>query len=192
MVTFMKKIFLLFVLIFTGIGLSAEFQIDREKKNSVKFISEAPVEQIEGDTDAIDGYILWEGDNPLNKNEFYFEVDLNKLDTGIGIRNRHMRENYLETEKFQYAIFKGNLTSIDTLDNGNTFQVVVEGFLNIHGVDQQYEITGSVINEEKTLKITSDFEIILTDHKITIPKLMFLKISEIIHIELDFYLKKQD
>ena len=190
MVIKMKKSILL-ILFFTGTGLSAEYHIDKEKKNSVTFISEAPVEQIEGLTDAIDGYILWENEGPPNNSEFYFEVDLNTIDTGIGLRNRHMRENYLETDKFQYAIYKGNVTKIDTLNDGNTLNAVVEGIFNLHGVDQQYEINGVVELDGKTLKVSSDFEIKLTDHKITIPKLMFLKISEIIQIELDFYLTKQ-
>ncbi|MBN2412820.1 YceI family protein [candidate division KSB1 bacterium] len=183
---------LIFVFFITGVCISAEYHIDREKTNSVRFISEAPVEQIEGVTDAIDGYILWEKNNPLDKSEFYFQVDLNTIDTGIELRNRHMRENYLETEKFQYAIYKGNVTSVDTLNDGETLNVIVKGMFNLHGIDQQYEIAGSVSKEGKTLKVSSDFEISLSGHKITIPKLMFLKISEIIHIELDFYLIKQD
>jgi len=191
MVNIMKKCVLFLAIIFTGVGLSAEYHIDKEKKNSVKFISEAPVEQIEGITDAIDGYILWENDNPLNNSEFYFDVDLNTIDTGIGLRNRHMRDNYLETEKFQYALFKGTVTSVDTLDDGKTLNVVVDGMMTLHGIDHQYEITGSVSHDGETLQVYSDFEVLLTDHKITIPKLMFLKISEIIQIELDFYLTKQ-
>ncbi len=176
----------------TGACFSAEYHIDREKANSVRFISEAPVEQIEGVTDAIDGYILWEKNNPLSKSEFYFQVDLNTIDTGIELRNRHMRENYLETDNFRYAVYKGEITSIDTLDNVSAFQVVVEGLINLHGEDQQYKITGAVHKEGKTLKVSSDFEISLSAHKIMVPKLMFMKISEIIHIELDFYLIKQD
>ncbi|MBK9304990.1 MAG: YceI family protein [bacterium] len=35
------------------------------------------------------------------------DVDLAALDTGIGLRNRHMRENHLETDRFPQAVFRG-------------------------------------------------------------------------------------
>jgi polyisoprenoid-binding protein YceI len=93
--------FLLFLFQF-GYCISAEYHVDRKGQNLVKFISDAPLDNFEGTTDNVDGYIVWDGDNPVNNSEFHFEAELSTLDTGIGLRNRHMRENYLETDKYPW------------------------------------------------------------------------------------------
>ena len=87
--------------------------VDKSAENMVKFISDAPIEDFEGVTSSIDGYLFWEGDDLLNQSELYFEVDLNTVDTGIGLRNRHMRENYLHTDKFPKTHFTAKLIKAD-------------------------------------------------------------------------------
>ncbi len=53
--------------ILSTVALAAEFQVDKSSKNLVKFISDAPLEDFEGKTDKIDGYIFWDGDDLTNK-----------------------------------------------------------------------------------------------------------------------------
>ena len=72
--------------------------MDLKAKNLVAFISDAPIEDIEGVTSAIDGYVIWSGDSlTLDANyessEVYFEVELAGLKTGIGLRDSHLRDN---------------------------------------------------------------------------------------------------
>ncbi len=88
----MRAIYSFLILIcFLQIGFAAEYQVDKSQKNLVKFISDAPMEDFEGVTDKIDGYLFFEGDNLLQGSEMYFEVDLNSLDTGIGLRLQKAR-----------------------------------------------------------------------------------------------------
>ena len=187
----MKKLIIYFGILCLVANLSAmEYQVDKTKDNMVLFVSQAPVESFDGSTNSIDGYVLWKGDNPLNQCEFYFEVDLSTFDTGIGMRNQHMRDNYLETDKFRYAIFTGTLTSIDTLDIENTYDVVVDGMLNLHGVEQPYTMDGRVSLDADTMNVQCGFEVMLEQHKIKVPKIMFVKISPIIQLDINFYLRK--
>ena len=44
-----------------GFLVAGEYHVDKERENQVKFISDAPLEDFEGVTDKIDGYIFWEG-----------------------------------------------------------------------------------------------------------------------------------
>ena len=120
----LKFLFLTIIVAF-NLLLSAEYQVDHSRENVVKFISHAPMDDFEGVTDKIDGYIYWEGDNLLNKSDMYFEVDLNSIDTGIGLRNRHMRDNYLETDQYPYTHFKGTLTKAEKVSE-NEYKVTAE------------------------------------------------------------------
>lgn len=183
------KFLLLTIIVAFNFLFSAEYQVDHSRENVVKFISDAPMDDFEGITDKIDGYIFWEGDDLLNKSDLYFEVDLNSIDTGIGLRNRHMRDNYLETDKFPYTHFKGKLTKAEKIAE-NEYQVTAEGKMFIHGVEKEISVDGNMTALDNGYHITTQFVTPLSDYKIKIPQLMFFKINENMQLELDFYVKK--
>ena len=168
---------------------STEYHIHKESKNTVRFISQTPLENYDGSTDQIDGYVKWESDDFLMNSEIYFEVDLASLDTGIDLRNRHMRDNYLETDKYPYAQFSGKIIKAEKNKN-NSFKVIVEGKMKIHGVDRSFSTQGTVILENDIFHIQCEFTIKLTDYDIKVPKIMFFKIDENVHLIVDFYVNK--
>ena len=204
-------------------GGAQEYQVDLTRENQVSFLSDAPLEDFEGVTDRVDGFVFLEGEGlvggtDLAVSEFFFEVDLASLDTGLGLRNRHMRENYLETEEYPFASFSGRIQALERTGDGG-FSVRAKGELSIHGVNQTREIgcrlarvglgtTGSAGQEDpgeqgeqgeleeaeeseavSDLRVQCAFPVSLSDHGIPIPKLMFMKIDEVMELELDFYLK---
>jgi polyisoprenoid-binding protein YceI len=186
-----KSLYTLVILFLICITSNAtEFNIDKSKKNLVKFISDAPIEDFEGITELIDGYMYWEGDDMMNNSQLYFEVDLNTIDTGIGLRNRHMRDNYLETDKFRYASYKGTFNNIKKISENN-YEVEVKGSMNIHGVTKPLTLKGKIMKNQNGLRIQSQFNISLLDHRIEVPEFMFLKISEIMDLRIDFYMKEK-
>lgn len=177
---------ILLLAIFLSVSVNAtEYNVDKKKTNLVKFISDAPVEDFEGVTNIIDGYVFFEGDDLLNKSNLHFEVDLRKIDTGIGLRNRHMRENYLHTDKYPYAVYEGKIIKADK-KNDNSYNVEVDGKMTIHGVTKPLKVKGTLERKDKNINIKSNFEIKLTDYNIEVPKFMFLKISEVMRLIVDF------
>lgn len=186
-----KLIAYIYVLIFSITAIASEYQVDRNKENLIKFISDAPIEEFEGITNNIDGYINLPSFEQLNESQIYFEVDLETLDTGIGLRNRHMRENYLETDIFRYAFFDGVFNSAKLISD-NEYNVTVFGRINIHGIEKEISISGILIKNGKQLSIETSFEISLTDFQIDVPELMFMKINEIIKVECKIFTKEID
>lgn len=177
-------------------GAAQEFRVDLDQDNRVKFISDAPLEDFEGVTDRIDGFVLLAGEGlggetDLAKSEFYFEVDLASIDTGIGLRNRHMRNNYLETDRFPYAAFQGRLTELASAQ-ADDFRAIASGTLTIHGVDRPRDIECSVSPVGPGHRVRCEFTVALSDHEIRIPKLMFMKIDELMRLELEFFLTQSD
>ncbi|MGE5430664.1 MAG: YceI family protein, partial [Syntrophomonadaceae bacterium] len=169
---------------------ATEHNVDKSQKNLVKFTSDARVETFDGTTDKIDGYMAWDGDDILSKNQLYFEVDLRTIDTGIGLRNRHMREDYLETDKYPMTSFKGKIIKADKASDGK-LNVVAEGNMSIHGVTRPITIRGTLTpSQAGGYRVQSNFEVKLPDYNIPIPQLMFLKISEVMKLNLDFFTKK--
>ncbi len=182
-----RRIYFSFIIIlFFSFGNGEEWAVKKSSENLVKFISDAPIEDFEGVTNDIDGYIYWEGENLLHKSQLYFEVNLNTIDTGIGLRNRHMRENYLETDKFPITYFKGTLIKAERVDETH-YKVAARGKMFIHGVEQPKTIVGLIEKTTDHLNISSKFEIKLSDYHIKIPSLMFYKIDETMRLILDFH-----
>ncbi len=199
------------LLLSPGSGGGQEYHVDLEAENRVAFLSEAPLEDFAGVTRRIDGYVLVpppEGGAPLeiSGSRFYFEVDLASIDTGIGLRNRHMRDNYLETEDHPYATYAGTVTELAETPAGG-LSVRVRGRLEIHGVVRERVIgcrasrdgppgAGSPderrsgpLSGVRALQLHCAFTVALQDHDIPIPSLMFMKIGEVMAVEVDFRMR---
>jgi polyisoprenoid-binding protein YceI len=188
----LKYAFVQIIVILASTGLLAgEYHVDKEKSNVVKFISDAPLEDFEGVTNKIDGYIYWSGTDPVSESELYFEVDLNSLDTGIGLRNRHMRENYLETDTYPLTHFTGKLIEAEKSDRGE-YIVRAEGQFFVHGITRKVTINATMAPVENGFNITSNFIIALTDYNIEVPQLMFFKIDENMTVDLNFYVESAE
>ncbi len=179
----------------TANSLAVEWQVDLTKPRVAKFISRAPLEEFEGITEDIDGYLYWEDDSLFKNNEFYFEVNLNTLDTGIGLRNRHMRERYLETDKWPVASYQGKIVEVAKSDSAGltVYEVQTQGTFSVHGVERDVEVAGTVeMLEAGLMRIKAAFQIELPDYNIKIPQVMFFKLNKVIKIRVMFHLKRVD
>lgn len=141
---------------------------------NVVFISRAPLLEFEGKSNHLTGII----DFTTDLLDFY--LDLNTLDTGIDLRNRHMRESYLETSKYPFAEFTG--TFVPKIDwTINTPQKVeANGKFTIHGVSNNIQIMGSVttVNNNEVI-IEAEWTVLLSDYNIRIPRVVFYELSEV-------------
>jgi polyisoprenoid-binding protein YceI len=190
---------LLFLLLLPSGTEAQSFQMDLARENQVTFISKAPLEDFQGVTHRMDGFVYLEGEGlegatDLNASRFHFEVDLASLDTGIGLRNRHMRDRFLETDRFPFATFTGRVLSLEAVASRG-FRATAAGDLSIHGVARRREIECGIDQEDdspgrrgKNLRVRCSFTVALADHDIPIPRLLFMRISEEVELELDFHL----
>ncbi|MBI5868801.1 MAG: YceI family protein [candidate division Zixibacteria bacterium] len=171
---------------------AAEYHVDTTAPRMVKFTSKAPLENFDGTTSRIDGYAVTPFDTlragtGYDSSKFYFEVDLNALDTGIGLRNRHMRENYLETDRFPFSQFAGRISEAGRAAD-SAFHLTIAGDMTIHGVQKPKSATIQAAKEGSRYHVRGQFPVALPDYKIKVPRLMFLKISDTVQVQLDFYL----
>lgn len=175
-----------------GGAAAQEYHVDREAARSVTFTSRAAIEEFQGRTERIDGYLIMDGDGVRvvrepGGTEFYLEVDLASLDTGIGLRDRHMREDYLETERWPYATFDGEVGDIRA--EGEGFRATLHGTFAVHGVEAERTIQCDVDPDGSGWEVACGFPVRLPDHDIEIPKVMFLKLAEEVQVDLRFRLR---
>ncbi len=173
-------------------GQAAEWQVDKQSKNLVKFTSEVVVLTFDGVTDKIDGFIYWEGEKAFPENtRMRFEVDLNSIETGIGKRDRDMRD-VLETGKWPFTSFEGTLSGVQPVDSSlSAYNATAKGKIFIHGVEREIEAPGTITMEQGKMHVIADFMVRLKDFNIAAPSLAaFVKVSEEIFLHLDFYLSE--
>ena len=169
------------------------YQVALESDRLVRFTSRTAIDEFEGTTGRLDGLVLLNTSNLTDRtggaeSEIYFEVDLASLDTGIGMRNRQMRDSYLEVDRYPYAAFGGKIEQVLSLA-GAMFRVTTRGVLGIHGVEQERVLTCDLATVNEGYHVNCSFPVFLSDHDIEIPKLMFLKLNNEIRMELDFILE---
>ncbi|MCC7302635.1 MAG: YceI family protein [Bacteroidia bacterium] len=111
------------------------------------------------------------------------------------LMQEHFNENYMETDKFPDATFKGKLEeNIDWAKDG-TYKVSIKGTLTVHGVEKERTLPAVVTIKDGIIQVECKFDIVLKDHSITVPELVFQKIAEKVEVTikstLQEYHKKQ-
>ncbi|EIM76466.1 hypothetical protein A3SI_09712 [Nitritalea halalkaliphila LW7] len=174
---------LLFLICMPDGVLAQGFQTE---KGDVVFLSKASLRDFEGKSSQLHGLV------DLDKNLLDFYLDLNTLKTGISLRDRHMRDNYLETKKYPFAEFTGKIKEdVKDLPVGQSKKVTAVGKFKIHGVERQIEVPGQlkrVSNSE--MELEAEFRVLLSDHKISIPTVVFYELAEEQIVQIKAKLKK--
>lgn len=151
----------------------------------VEFVSSAPLLEFKGKSNHLKGLI------DLNKNLVDFYVDLNTLDTGIDLRNSHMRESYLETGTYRFAEFTGELVSDFNLEDKREQQVTVTGTFKIHGVEREIDVQGTLTPKESGLQLDAGWTILLEDYNIDKPRVVFYELASEQVVNISILLKPQ-
>jgi polyisoprenoid-binding protein YceI len=94
----------------------------------------------------------------------------------------HFNENYLESEKFPSATFKGKIKETVDLTVPGSYPISASGSATIHGITRPIELKGTIVSNGSTLALTCQFDVKLVDYKIDIPKIVFAKIAEVIKV----------
>jgi polyisoprenoid-binding protein YceI len=149
--------------------------------SEVVFESKAPLESFEGTTDQVRGHITCTPDALVGPVDLRIEVDLASLDTGIGLRNNHMRDRHLETDEFPHAVFTGEAVTRATsaLVAGQTVELDVRGQFALHGVVRPRELTATaILAGDGTLTVDVEFPVSLEDHAIERPGFLVMKLAD--------------
>ena len=167
-----------------------EYHVDTDAPRSVTFTSTAQIEVVTGSTDAIDGFAWIVGPvapgTPGQGSRLRFEVDLASIRTGIALRDRHMRDNYLETDAHPWAVLDAAITGIDA--EGDALAVEADGTFEVHGVERPTAVRCGATPVGESFDVACAFDVALADHDIRIPRVMFLKLAETVRVEVAFRL----
>ena len=92
----------------------------------------------------------------------------------------HFNENYLHTDKFPNATFKGKLTGFtaDMLTKDGVYNISSEGTVSLHGVTKNFKSPVKLTVKGKTATFNCVFKIKAEDYNIDIPGLVKPKLAD--------------
>jgi len=170
----MKKFLSLFLLL-CAIQLQAQERLIC-RNASVRFFSKMPLENIE----AVNNQGLSVIDPKSGNIEF--SVLLKSFIFPNALMQEHFNENYLESEKYPTASFKGKIKEQLDLSTAGTYPVTAEGSLTIHGVTKPVTVKGTILSSGKDLRLDFKFQVKPEEFKIEVPSLVVTKIAETIDV----------
>jgi len=96
------------------------------------------------------------------------------------LMEEHFNENYVESEKFPKAEFKGLIVNNGDVNytKDGIYTAKVKGRLTIHGETRDVEADGKIIIQGGKINAVSDFKVLLSDYNISIPGIVSDKVSK--------------
>ena len=158
-----KKVFLIVLLSFAvSINLFAQ-KVFATKLGQIKFFSTTITEDIDAVNNQVDCKLTDKG-----------QVMFGLLIKGFVFENEMMQEHfngkdYMQSDKFPKAEFKGAITKIATVNFGKdgAYPVMATGDLVIKGISKKQSAAGLIIIEKGKIKSKCTFKIKLKDYGIT-------------------------
>lgn len=162
-------------------ALAQTYDSDR---GTVSFTSRVPLHTFTGTSPHLSGEL----DVAARTVDFY--VDLGTLETGIGRRDRDMREA-LDTDRFPFAEFTGRLATAPDLSRSGPQPTRVRGRFSLHGVTRTVDVAGTLEHTRQGLRVRASWKIRLGDYRIEPPRLLGVKVDEVQAIEIDILLARR-
>ncbi|MGF1671656.1 MAG: YceI family protein [Balneolaceae bacterium] len=123
---------------------------------------------------------------------FDFEFEAASLDTGNRRRNRHMREDYLETDRYPDISYSGKLINCPEFQDNETVAIVAGGTFSLHGTNQEIFINGEITPKGDQLNIEASWQILLSDYNIDRPSFLINRMQNELPITLKAVLVKSE
>ena len=173
----MKNILILMLLL-AGVSLSA--QTIMSKNGTAYFISRTDIINI----DAINN----SGASIIKKEtgEIMAIALIKSFKFTLATAFDHFNEEYMESDKYPKAEFKGKILELPDLDltRDGVHEVTAEGNLTLHGVTKPIKEKGTITVKDGKMSGECNFTVLLDDYEIKVPAMVKDRVSQKIEIKV--------
>lgn len=157
------------------VGLTGSSQTKFISKNGyIGFYSHTPMEDIKADNNQVASILNTEN------GEVVFNVLMKSFHFERALMEEHFNENYVESDKFPKASFKGKVTNFSSVDfkKDRIYNVDIEGNMLIHGVTKPVKTQGTLEIKEGKITAKSKFQLDPKEYNIEIPSVVKEKFAD--------------
>lgn len=122
----------------------------------------------------------------IETGEVVVSIPIRSFHFDQSLMEEHFNENYIESEKYPKAEFKGTIRNSSSLNwkSSTTMTIVVDGTLSLHGVSRTRTFELHATGTDRKILVTSDFIVPLADHNIDRPKLLWEKLTDQVEVKV--------
>lgn len=177
----LRKLFLAALMLSCSSGLYAQKYMTRTGRISFNATAPKSPEKIE----AVDNEVACVLD--AKSGDVIMQVPIKSFKFERALMQEHFNENYMESDKFPKAEFKGKLSNTGDLAAGKdgTYNVTAAGKLTIHGVTKDVSVPGTIEVKGKSAMLKAKFSVVLKDYNIAVPGVVADKIGKEATIAID-------
>lgn len=119
--------------------------------------------------------------------DFVFQAPIKSFKFERDLMQQHFNENYMESDKFPKAQFKGKIANMNevNLAKDGTYKASVTGELTIHGVTKTVTVPGTVTVKGSNATASAKFVVHLADYKVEVPSVVSDKVAKDATIVVD-------
>jgi hypothetical protein len=109
----------------------------------------------------------------------------------VALMEEHFNENYVESDKFPKATFKGKIEDFNVSKLSSTPKTVkISGDLTLHGKTKKVTTNAQILKSADKITLNGNFEVKPEDFDIEIPKLVSKKVSDKVKVSFSLLLTK--
>lgn len=155
------------------------------KDGHIWFFSHTPVEDIEAHNNNVVSILN------VSTGDLAIELLVKSFEFKKALMQEHFNEEYMESDKFPKASFKGKITDINqvTFKKDGTYSVNVNGELTMHGVTKTVTAPGTLEIKDGSVNGKSTFIVSPKDYNIEIPSIVEKNIAREIEVHVDLTYK---
>jgi polyisoprenoid-binding protein YceI len=114
------------------------------------------------------------------------KVALGALNTGINLRDQHMRDTYLEVGKYPNAIVEVQRSKLKFPAKGASASAQAPGSMTIHGVTKPVTIDYTAKSRGDKISVDGSTKIDMRDYGIVVPKYLGVGVEPDVGINVSF------
>jgi polyisoprenoid-binding protein YceI len=116
-------------------------------------------------------------------------VPLEPLHTGIGLRDRHMKEKYLEVAKYPAATLKIDHKSLSFPGAGKSAAGDAQGDMTLHGATKHVRFHYDARAEGAGYDVTSTLHLNMNDFGISVPSYLGMSVKPDVSVDVKFHVE---
>lgn len=182
----MTRIIFLTLLCLLAVHVAAA-QVFLTRNGTIRFFSEAPLENIE----AVNRQVM----SALNTEtgEFVFRLPIRSFAFDKALMQEHFNDNFMESHNFPNASFQGVIEEVGSIDLSvpGSYEVTVVGDLTMKDVTKSIREPGTLTVTEGLIEGKAVFVIRPEDYNINIPRRYVRNIASEIEVFVDVALRPQ-
>jgi hypothetical protein len=168
----MKQFALAIILLCTAVAVNGQRYMT--KNGFIGFYSHTAMEDIKADNNQVASVL------DTGTGDMVFQVLIKSFHFERALMEEHFNENYMESEKYPKATFKGKITNLASVNfaKPGTYDVMAEGDMTIHNTTNKVTIKGTIEVVAGGINASSKFNVVPEDYNIEIPGVVREKINK--------------